>query len=68
MNEKTRERVQFAYGTPFGEWAVRNAVALPSGKAFFQLGADQICAFDPVTRRVALLWRGRRAVAVVRSR
>lgn len=53
------EKVRFAYDTPFGSWNVRNAVHLPSDQVLFQLGNDQICGFDPVSRRVALLWRGR---------
>jgi len=61
----TGEPVRFSYETPFGAWTVRNAVHLPSDKVLFQLGDDQICAFDPVTRRVALLWHGRGPVAVM---
>ena len=68
VRRKSDERVQFAFATPFGEWFVRNAIALPTDKVLFQLGADQICAFDPATRRVALLWRGRGAVAVIEHR
>ncbi len=56
-----------AYETPFGAWPVRNAVHLPSDKVLFQLGDDQICGFDPVNRRVALLWRGRGAVPVIKK-
>lgn len=63
MNKDTR--VQFSYETPFGAWAVRNAVILPSDKVLFQLGSDQICAFDPSTGRVALLWRGRGPVPII---
>jgi hypothetical protein len=64
-NQTTGKTLRFAYETPFGAWNVRNAVHLPSDKVLFQLGNDQICAFDPVTRRVALLWRGRGPVAVI---
>jgi hypothetical protein len=64
-NKTTGERVGFSYETPFGAWVVRNAVHLPSDKVLFQLGDNQICAFDPVTRRVALLWHGRGPVAVI---
>jgi hypothetical protein len=64
-NNATGEQVRFSYETPFGAWAVRNAVQLPSDKVLFQLGADQICAFDPVTRRVALLWHGRGPAPVI---
>ena len=61
----TSESVRFSYETPFGAWTVRNAVHLPYDKVLFQLGDDQICAFDPVRRRVGLLWRGRGPVPVI---
>ncbi len=61
----TGEQVRFSYETPFAAWAIRNLVHLPADKALFQLGNDQICAFDPATRRVALLWRGRGPVPVI---
>ena len=64
-NKVTNEQEWFSYETLFGAWTVRNAVLLPSDKVLFQLGADQICAFDPVTRRVALLWHGRGPVPVI---
>ncbi len=59
------ERVGFSYETPFGAWSVRNAVQLPLDEVLFQLGHDQICAFDPGNKRVALLWRGRGPVPVI---
>ena len=64
-NKATGERVYFSYETPFIAWRVRNAVHLALDKVLFQLGDDQICAFDPVNRRVALLWHGRGPVAVI---
>ncbi|NCC84780.1 MAG: hypothetical protein EOM03_11745 [Clostridia bacterium] len=64
-NETTGESVHFSYETLFGAWRVRNAVHLPSDKVLFQLGRDQICAFDPVRRRVGLLWKGRGPVPVI---
>lgn len=64
-NAMTSESVRFSYETPFGAWTVRNAVHLPYDKVLFQLGDDQICAFDPVRRRVGLLWRGRGPVPVI---
>jgi len=64
-NKATGDKVRFSYETPFGAWIVRNAVHLPSDKVLFQLGKDQICAFDPVHRRVALLWHGRGPVPVI---
>jgi hypothetical protein len=65
-NEKSGAKVHFSYETPFGSWIVRNAVHLPSDKVLFQLGDDQICAFDPATRSVALLWRGRGPVPIIK--
>ncbi len=64
-HKATGERVSFSYETPFGAWTVRNAVHLPKDIALFQLGNDQICAFDPVSRCVALLWHGRGPVPVI---
>jgi len=64
-NKTTGESVRFSYETFFGMWYVRNAVQLPSDKVLFQLGWDQICAFDPVRRRVGLLWKGRGPVPVI---
>ena len=64
-NEITGEAIRFSYETPFGAWTVRNAVHLPSDQALFQFGHDQICVFDPQSRRVALLLRGRGPVAVI---
>ena len=64
-NDKTKQEARFAYETPFGSWMVRNAVLLPTDKVLFQLGHDQICAFDPETRRVVLLWRGRGPVPFI---
>jgi hypothetical protein len=63
--KETGERLHFSYETPFGAWTVRNAVHLPTDKVLFQLGDDQICGFDPVERRVALLWHGRGPVPVI---
>ncbi|HTD67927.1 MAG TPA: hypothetical protein VK846_15490 [Candidatus Limnocylindria bacterium] len=65
-NMKTGAKVHFSYETPFGSWIVRNAVHLPSDKVLFQLGDDQICAFDPTKRSVALLWRGRGPVPIIK--
>jgi hypothetical protein len=64
-NKGSGEIVRFSYETPFGAWAVRNAVHLPSDKVLFQLGDDQICAFDPASRKIALLWRGRGPVPII---
>lgn len=65
FHNATTGRLGFSYETPFGAWAVRNAVHLPTDKVLFQLGSDQVCAFDPATLRVALLWHGRGPVPVI---
>jgi len=65
-NERRRTNIHFSYETPFGEWMIRNAVLLPTDKVLFQLGEDQICAFDPESKKVALLWRGRGPMPVVK--
>lgn len=67
-NEATSHSMRLSYETPFGAWMVRNAVHLPSDKVLFQLGDDQICIFDPETRKVALLWHGRGPVPVIEKR
>jgi hypothetical protein len=61
----TDKQLHFSYETPFGAWKVRNAVHLPTDKVLFQLGENQICGFDPIKRRVALLWHGRGPVPVI---
>jgi hypothetical protein len=64
-HKTTGEQIRFSYETPFGAWTVRNATSLPGDKVLFQLGDDQICVFDPASRRVALLWHGRGPVPVI---
>jgi hypothetical protein len=66
-HKKTGEQIQLSYETPFAAWEVRNAVHLPSDQVLFQLGHNQICIFEPKTRRVALLWHGWGPVAVVEN-
>lgn len=65
QNQRSGERISIAHETPFAAWAARNAIHLPADKVVFQLGKDQICALDLVTRRIALLCRGRGPVAMV---
>lgn len=60
-------RVGFSYETPFGEWFVRNAIHLPNDQVLFQLGTDQICVYDPETRQVALVVKGRGPTAVLKE-
>jgi hypothetical protein len=66
-NDVTGVKQRFSFETPFGAWAIRNAVHLPSDKVLFQLGDDQICVLDPQSRRVTLLWHGRGPVPVIET-
>lgn len=66
-NQITHQKIRFAFETPFAAWSIRNAVHLPSDKVLFQLGDNQICAFDPESRKIALLWHGRGPVAVIEN-
>ena len=61
----TGARAGFSFETPFGAWIVRNATLLPGDNVLFQFGNDQICAFDPLGRRIALVTQGRGPVAVL---
>jgi hypothetical protein len=64
-NAARQIKLRVAMETPFTAWRVHYLSALPTDKALFQLGDDQICGFDPETRSVALLWRGRCPVPVI---
>jgi hypothetical protein len=64
-HRQTNERFEVSMEAPFLVWHARNAVHLPGDLALFQLGENQICVFDPATRRIALLWHARGFVAVI---
>lgn len=64
-NVESGEKAWIALETPFVTWAVRNAIHLPEDKVLLQLGGDQICIYDPVENRIALLARGRGPYAVL---
>ncbi|HXC98524.1 MAG TPA: hypothetical protein VN048_04220 [Verrucomicrobiae bacterium] len=57
--------VHLAFETPFVQWTVRNATQLPTDEVIFQLGEDQICIFDPASKKVALLEHGRGPVVAL---
>jgi hypothetical protein len=59
VNEKTGERVRFSLELPFAAWHVRNATHISGDYVVVQLGEDQICMIDPVSRRIALIVRGK---------
>jgi len=58
-NASTGEEYHFSWETPFSQWHVRTPIQAPGGIFVFQLGEDQLCGLDPVTKRIALLARGR---------
>jgi hypothetical protein len=62
---KKEPRVGFSFETPFMQWEVRNATQLPTDEVIFQLGEDQICIFDPASKKVALLEHGRGPVVAL---
>lgn len=64
-NRYSGARAGFSFETPFGAWIVRNAIHLPMDKILLQLGDDQICLYDPLTQRIALLTRGRGPTAAI---
>lgn len=64
-NRKNGDTVGLSLETPFVTWSARNAVHIANDLVLFQLGANQICVFDPATRRIAKLWHGRGFVAVI---
>ena len=64
-NAKTSERFRVALEVPFLSWSVRDAIILPGDQILFQLGLHQVCLYDPRTRKVAVLYRGHGALAVL---
>lgn len=61
------ERVHFSLETPFVSWSVRNATHLPTDKVLLQLGDDQVCVYDPETKQIALVTKGRGPIAVMEN-
>lgn len=57
-NHKTGQKLHLAFETPFEQWWISCAYHLPGDYILFQLGSNQICIFDPNTKRVALLAKG----------
>ncbi len=58
-NRKTGKRVHFSLELPFAAWNVRNATQIDEDLVVAQLGNDQICMIDPVSKRIALIARGK---------
>jgi hypothetical protein len=65
-NNKTGESRYIAWETLFTKWPIHKAILLPGDIVLFQLGADQICLYDPNLKTLCLLCRGRNAIAYSR--
>jgi hypothetical protein len=66
-NARTGQNVSVGLETPFLRWPVSCPTQLPTGQVVFQLGADQICVFDPAAGKVALLARGRQPLVIIKQ-
>ena len=64
-NSKTKEQFRVALEVPFLRWSVRHAMILPGDQILFQLGLHQVCIYDPHTRKIAVLYHGHGALAVL---
>jgi hypothetical protein len=64
-NKTAGKKIRLNYETPFGRWVVRSCTHLPGDKAVFKFGYDQICVFDPETKKVALIAKGHGPVALI---
>jgi len=64
-NKKTGESIHLALETPFAYWIARSATQLPDDSIVFQLGNDQICLFEPATKKLCLLARGQGPVVLL---
>ena len=58
-NKKEKTTVSLSLETPFAAWIARNATQVEGDLVVFQLGDNQICMLDPVSRRIALIARGK---------
>jgi hypothetical protein len=67
VDSKRGEEARLAFETPFRDWKVRNATHLPGDMVLLQLGDDQICLYNSLKRRIALVARGRGPVAAIIS-
>ncbi len=67
-NSMTGETIFFSLETPFVAWVVRNATQLPDDFVVFQLGDNQICLFQPQSKKIALLTKGHGPVVVIPNR
>ncbi len=63
-NQATGDEVYYGPATIFGSLETMYATQLASDQVILQVGRNQICAVDPATKRIALLWRGRGPVVL----
>lgn len=66
-NKATGDRIHLALETPYIAWNARNVTEVSDGVAIFQLGDNQICAFNAKDHKLALLARGRGPTVVRQS-
>lgn len=65
-NQGLREKFEFSMTNPIVKWRCTNATQIPGDLVLFQLGENQICLYDPNTKRIALVAKGNGPVAVLR--
>jgi hypothetical protein len=63
-NNQTQERLWISLETPFVQWYVRSATALPEDEVVFQFG-NQICVYSRQTHKLALLTMGTSPVVIL---
>jgi hypothetical protein len=67
-NVKDGRQIWLILEIPPLTWSAHLIATLPDGHVLFQLGENQICVLDPEKRTVALLAKGRGAVATMKVR
>ncbi|MGJ8657544.1 MAG: hypothetical protein ACSHX6_13930 [Akkermansiaceae bacterium] len=63
-NKKSGKHINYSLETPFVAWPIRNATQLPGDLVVFQLGDDQICILNPISKQIALITRGKGPVVI----
>lgn len=67
IKDSSGQEISISFETPYIVWAIRNVTHLPTDKVLLQLGNDQICVYDPESKKIALLAHGRGPIAVIRK-
>jgi hypothetical protein len=65
VHEGGRLVASVAWEMPFEAWKPRSATELPDGLIVYQLGTSQIAIFDPLSKTIGLVARGRCPVVVI---